>query len=101
VVHLHAMMRCAAVAAATLATASATATKPVLFGFDQVQYFSLPADHDGVMGSAEHAHTIESFDFTTTPPTSVGNYTFWFASEANKVKFVADPWKYAPRWGGF
>ena len=96
------MMRCAAVAAATLTTVSATAAaKPVLFGFDQVEYFSLPASHDGVMGSAEHAHTMESFDFTTTPPTSVGNYTFWFSTEANKAKFVADPWKYAPRWGGF
>ncbi len=68
---------------------------------EQVEYFSLPASHDGVMGSAEHAHTMESFDFTSSAPQSVGNYTFWFANEANKAKFVADPWKYAPRWGGF
>ena len=26
---------------------------------------------------------------------------FWFSSEENKATFVADPWTYAPRWGGF
>jgi hypothetical protein len=96
------MMRFAVVAAASLATTvSAQAPKPVLYGFDQVAYFSLPADSDGVLGSPEHTYTMESFDFTTTPPSSVGNYTFHFANETNRATFAADPWKYVPRWGGF
>ena len=91
----------AAMPAAALALPAAPGPKPVLDGFDMVSYFSLPTAADGVQGSAEHSFTMESFDFTTTPPTSVGNYTFWFESEKNRAAFAKDPWLYAPRWGGF
>jgi hypothetical protein len=53
------------------------------------------------MGSSGYSHTVESFDFSSTPPRSVGNYTFYFKNAANLATFAADPWKYAPRWGGF
>ena len=92
----------AAVALVGLAALAAPAApKPVLFGFDMVEYFTKDAAANGTMGMAEFAHTIESFDFTTHPPTSVGNYTFLFNNEANMAAFAADPWKFAPRWGGF
>jgi YHS domain-containing protein len=29
------------------------------------------------------------------------NYTFLFSSEENLALFREDPWKYAPRFGGF
>jgi YHS domain-containing protein len=31
----------------------------------------------------------------------LNGYTFWFKSGANRDKFAADPWAYAPAYGGF
>lgn len=32
---------------------------------------------------------------------SLNGYTFWFKSAANQGAFAADPWKFAPAYGGF
>ena len=80
---------------------AAAPSRPVLYGYDVVAYRSLDATVNGTRGVASHAHSMETFDFTAAPPKSLGNYTFWFATDANRATFEKDPWKYAPRWGGF
>jgi hypothetical protein len=72
-------------------------TKPVIGGFDVVQYFSLQPGDMGVMGKPEFKHNLTSDDHGS-PRFS---YEFWFANEANRLKFALDPWKYAPKNGGF
>jgi hypothetical protein len=32
---------------------------------------------------------------------ALNNYTFCFVSKENVATFDADPWAYAPAWGGF
>lgn len=36
-------------------------------------------------------------DYTT----ELNGYDFWFLSSENVAAFEADPWSYAPAWGGF
>ena len=73
-------------------------TKPVIGGYDVVQYFSLEPHDLGVLGSPEFAQSF-------TSPDADGSlrfkHEFWFANEQNRAKFAADPWKYAPKNGGF
>ena len=33
--------------------------------------------------------------------TTLNGYTFHFTSDANRAAFDADPWTFAPAWGGF
>ena len=33
--------------------------------------------------------------------TPLGDYEFWFSTAANRARFAADPWKFAPKYGGF
>mmetsp|Transcript_15630 Transcript_15630/g.17375 ORF Transcript_15630/g.17375 Transcript_15630/m.17375 type:complete len:179 (-) Transcript_15630:27-563(-) len=61
---------------------------PVLKGYDVVAYFSLKPDDNGIQGSKDLA-----FNFT--------GYEFWFSTPANMALFKANPWKYAPKYGGF
>ena len=51
-----------AVAVAAGAAASAT---PVLYGYDTVAYFSLPAAANGTRGSAQFSYDLETHDYTT------------------------------------
>jgi len=63
----------------------------VLLGYDVVQYHLIPSYRDGgvaVRGIPEHAYNFNG-------------YQFWFSTEENRNLFMADPWKYAPAWGGF
>ena len=76
----------------------AMAGKPVIAGWDVVEYFSLNSSALGVQGSPEWAYNFTSPDADGSPRFT---YEFWFTSEANKEKFIADPWKYAPKYGGF
>lgn len=69
----------------------------MLQGFDVVAYFSLQAGAPGVQGVQAHAANLT----TTQPDGSKADYEFWFSSAANKAAFAADPWRYAPAWGGF
>lgn len=62
-----------------------------------------------VLGGVDFVDLLESKtegtdkpDFGTSDFTSTLNsYTFHFKSQDNKGKFDADPWKYAPAYGGF
>lgn len=64
---------------------------PVLLGFDVVQYHFIPSVKDGgvaVRGKPEFAYNFEG-------------YQFWFSTAENRQRFIDDPWRYAPAWGGF
>ena len=91
------MLRATATVLAVAAGASASSL--VLEGYDMVAYWSLAAGESGVLGTAAHAFNLTSMDKTTN--TSLGPCKFWFASEANRARFAAAPWSFAPRWGGF
>lgn len=46
--------------------------------------------------------SVDAPEFGTSDITAILNgYTFYFKTAANAEKFKADPWTYAPRWGGF
>lgn len=75
----------------------------MLGGYDMVAYHtSLSAGDLGVMGSKDFAFDLLVTDLShgneKMDPT---NYTFLFSSAANLGLFREDPWKYAPRFGGF
>jgi len=64
---------------------------PVLLGFDVVHYHDIPSYKEGgqgQQGSSEFAYNFQG-------------YQFWFISQNNRERFMNDPWKYAPAWGGF
>mmetsp|Transcript_89440 Transcript_89440/g.158754 ORF Transcript_89440/g.158754 Transcript_89440/m.158754 type:complete len:227 (-) Transcript_89440:151-831(-) len=65
---------------------------PAVFGYDVVAYQTLDYAAPPKDGSPDHVAYLA---------TSTGNYTFWFASEENRAAFAGNPWKYAPRFGGF
>lgn len=44
------------------------------------------------MGSKAFARNLTSDGY---------GFEFWFESAANADAFENDPWKYAPKWGGF
>ena len=76
--------------------------KPVLYGYDVVECQSLAATDNGVIGSADFAANLTVGDKTKdTPRMTDTAYTFYFKNAANRDLFNADPWKYAPAWGGF
>lgn len=75
------------------------AVNPVLDGYDMVAYFD---ESRAVKGSSQYAHVLTTYDYSSNPSGDViGDYRFHFKSEDNKAKFAADPWKYAPKYGGF
>lgn len=64
---------------------------PVLLGFDVVQYHFIPSYNDGgvaVRGLPEFAYNFNG-------------YQFWFSTAENRARFIEDPWRYVPAWGGF
>lgn len=64
---------------------------PVLLGFDVVQYHFIPSVKNGgvaVRGKPDFAYNFEG-------------YQFWFSTLENRQRFIDNPWKYAPAWGGF
>mmetsp|Transcript_19260 Transcript_19260/g.32238 ORF Transcript_19260/g.32238 Transcript_19260/m.32238 type:complete len:220 (-) Transcript_19260:1608-2267(-) len=70
----------------------------VLEGYDIVEYYHLEYNTcSSVMGISKYSYTMHSAD-------EAGDkrmYQFWFSSKSNLQKFAADPWKYAPKFGGF
>ena len=99
-------MRTAAIALALAATAGATTrarrplfaqnecvdpSKPVLAGIDVVAF-----KVDGLNSSVD-VPVFGSANFTGV----LNGYSFYFSSAAHQQLFAADPWKYAPAWGGF
>ena len=74
------------------------AAKPVIGGYDVVAFFSLEPGARGVLGTPEFAHNFTSPDADGSPRFT---HEFWFSSAANRDAFAADPWKYAPKNGGY
>lgn len=64
--------------------------RPLYIGVDVVAYFSLDEE-------SEETHINGSSTFTS----QLNGYTFWFSSDENQSLFEADPWKYAPMFGGY
>jgi len=63
---------------------------PVLAGIDFVDLLENKKD------------SVDKPDFGTSSVTAkLNGYTFWFKTSANQAKFAADPWAYAPQFGGF
>jgi hypothetical protein len=81
-----------------LVSGAAAGLKPVVGGWDVVEYFSLPVTAMGVRGSQAFAANFTSPDKDGSPRFA---HEFWFKDAANKAKFEGDPWKYAPKYGGF
>ena len=63
-----------------------------------------------VMGGVDFVDVaVRSGHFPRDPPTfsdlayiqTLNGYTFGFVSQANADTFAADPWSYAPAYGGF
>lgn len=62
-----------------------------------------------VTGGIDYVHLQEELTESVDVPeqgdaqytADLNGYTFWFKSAANVAKFEADPWKYAPAYGGF
>lgn len=73
---------------------------PVLHGYDVVAYFSLGKWSHATKGKPSITYSWYNY----TDPSDVSTtyrYTFWFSSEQNRLKFIDEPWRYTPRYGGF
>lgn len=75
--------------------------RPVLLGYDMVEYFNLKEGDEGVIGNQKHVCHLATYDKSADVPQFIGVYEFWFVNEENMNKFSKDPWKFAPKWGGF
>lgn len=53
------------------------------------------------MGSEDYSSILTTNVGGAGNPKVLANYTFYFKDSSNKAKFDADPWKFAPRFGGF
>jgi len=63
----------------------------VLLGFDVVHYHDIPSYKEGGQGQQGNPEFAYNFQ----------GYQFWFINQGNRERFMNDPWKYAPAWGGF
>ena len=81
-----------------LPAAANAAMKPVIAGFDVVEFWNLAPTDMGVKGSPDFAANLTSPDADGSPRFV---HEFWFQNAANQEKFQADPWKYAPKFGGY
>ena len=78
---------------------SASTVQPVLYGYDMVAYFT---ESKPVMGDPEISYVFETEDCGLNEECVPRfNSTFYFSTKENRDAFVMNPWKYAPRWGGF
>lgn len=86
-----------------LALLSVCRAAPVLQGYDVVEYFNLEKEGKelGVLGVHIWACRLLTFDKSKKEKRPLGLYEFWFSSPENVALFEADPWKYAPKYGGF
>ena len=86
-----------------LATATTGYTDaPVLFGYDVVEYFNLKEGGEGVVGDSQYSANITASDLSNATNKMLDTeYMFYFKDQTNLDKFKNDPWKYAPKYGGF
>ena len=90
------MIRYFTTIALTICALSAQAADPAIYetkkgairGADPVAYFSLEAGDKAVDGTDEHTYEWQGA-------------TWKFANAENRDKFIADPEKYAPQYGGY
>lgn len=75
-------------------------SKPILEGYDMVEYFSLNPTDNGVKGNSQYRYDLTTDVGGGSKPLPA-NYTFYFKNAANRDMFIADPWKYVPAYGGF
>mgnify|MGYP006096680263 FL=1 len=91
--------------AASIGVATTTADAslgPVVGGYDVVEFHSLQPEDDGIMGSSHFSHDLLTTDYSTTGPIMTPtNWTFHFKNEQNRAAFAENPWKFAPKFGGF
>ena len=76
--------------------------KPVLGGYDMVAYFR--DAQNATLGMPEFNYTLKTQDCGFDKTGSCKDrfsYDFWFASAAHRDAFAADPWAFAPKYGGF
>mmetsp|Transcript_32073 Transcript_32073/g.37702 ORF Transcript_32073/g.37702 Transcript_32073/m.37702 type:complete len:86 (+) Transcript_32073:82-339(+) len=64
----------------------------VMGGYDVVAYHDLEASDHGVKGTSS---------LTSTWTVGANKYDFYFSTEDNMALFSSDPWKYAPKYGGY
>jgi hypothetical protein len=74
-------------------------SKPVNAGYDMVAYFDEQQSHQG---SSQYKYVMTTYDYSSNPNGDViADYDFHFKNVENLEKFKADPWRYAPKYGGF
>lgn len=70
----------------------------VLEGYDVIEYYRMEQDScNSVLGLSNFTYNLESND----EKGDLRVYQFWFSSQSNLDHFREDPWKYAPKFGGF
>ena len=70
----------------------------VMAGYDVVHYFlNQDSECDAKKGLPRYSYNLDSTDYWGDSRT----YQFWFSSQSNLDIFSSDPWKYAPKYGGF
>lgn len=70
----------------------------VMAGYDVVAYFDLsPGSCSSKEGKEEYHYNLASKDQDGIER----YYQFWFSSQDNLNRFKDNPWKYAPKFGGF
>ncbi|GMH40116.1 hypothetical protein BSKO_08020 [Bryopsis sp. KO-2023] len=75
--------------------------RPVMMGYDVVSYFDIKPIQEGVIGHPQYACHLATYDKSRSKKKLLGVYEFWFANKNNMKRFEKDPWKYAPKYGGF
>ena len=74
-----------------------TSNDPVLAGYDLVEYHNLSPGEKGVRGSAQFAYRYNPNDDSSTSD----GYLYYFKNEENRLRFMKDPRRYLPKYGGF
>ena len=96
-------MKCFVASILAGVAASSPSLGPVVGGYDVVEFHNLQATDDGVLGSSAFTHDLLTEDLSpdSSKKMKSTNWTFHFKNKANQELFAADPWAYAPRYGGF
>ena len=91
------------VASLVCAVATAKTLGPVVGGYDVVEFHHLQPSDVGVKGNSNYSYNLLTQDTSTDTSKKMDptNWTFYFKDAVNLQMFVADPFKYTPRYGGF
>ena len=53
------------------------------------------------MGSADFSYNLTTIDSSSGSAVEYDTFEFYFKDSANRDAFAAEPWNYAPKYGGF